>query len=50
MRDTKEKERVRRALLSCVGWPVSFTFFGDGHGVLVERGCPCLPSCRLVAF
>ena len=39
-----------RALLSYVGWPVSFTFFGGGHGVPVERGCPFLPSCRLVAL
>ena len=26
MRDVKEKELVRRALLSRAGWPVSFTF------------------------
>ena len=26
VRDMKEKERVRRALLSCAGWRVSFKF------------------------
>ena len=24
----------------CAGWPVSFNFFGGGHGVLAERGVP----------
>ena len=39
VREMKEKERERRALLSCVVLPVSFELFGGGHGVLVERGC-----------
>ena len=43
VRDTKEKERERRALLSCAGWPISFEIFGVGHGVPAERRCPFLP-------
>ena len=39
VREMKEKERERRALLSYVGWPVSFESFEVRHGVLVERGC-----------
>ena len=34
----KGKERERPAILSFVGWPVSFESFGVRHGVLVERG------------
>ena len=34
----KEKERERRALWSCLSWPVSFESFDVRHGVLVERG------------
>ena len=48
VRDLKEKERERRALLSVVGWPVSFEIFGVRHGVLAVRGCPFLsfvPPC-----
>ena len=30
-------ERERRALLSFVGWPVSFESFNIRHGGLVER-------------
>ena len=48
MRDMKEKECVRRALLSCAAWPVPLDFFGGGHGVPVERGClflSILPPC-----
>ena len=40
VRDMKEKERVRRALLSCVGLQVSFEILIQfKHGVLLERGC-----------
>ena len=49
MRDMKEKERERRALLSCVGRPVSPEILVPfKHGVLLERGCPVLsfvPPC-----
>ena len=38
VREMQEKERERRALLSCVGWPVSFQFLMVKHGVPVERG------------
>ena len=36
----EEKERERRALLSFVGWSVSFESFDVRLGVLVERGFP----------
>ena len=42
VREVREKERERRALLSFVGWPVSFVTFDVGHGGLVERGCTFL--------
>ena len=49
VRDMKEKERMRRALLSCAAWLISFEFWTE-HGVLVERGVPFLHSCRLVVL
>ena len=49
VREMKEKERERRALLSCVGLPVSFEMLIQfKHGVPLERGCPVLsfvPPC-----
>ena len=49
VRATKEKERERRTLLSCVGLPVSFHFLTQfEHGVPLERGCLVLsfvPPC-----
>ena len=46
----REKERERRALLSFVGWPVSFESFGVRHGVLEEQECSYLSLCHLVVF
>ena len=46
----KEKERERRALLSFVGWPVSFESFGVRHGVLVEQGFSFLSLCHRLVF
>ena len=44
-----KKERERRALLSCVGLPVSSEILTQfKHGVPLERGCPVLsfaPPC-----
>ena len=50
VREMKEKERERRALLSCVGVPASFEILIQfQHGVLQERECPVLsfvaPGC-----
>ena len=46
----KEKERARRALLSFVGWPVSFESFDVRRGVLVERGFSFPSLCHRVVF
>ena len=46
----KEKERERRALLSFLGWPVSFESFDVGHGVLVERGFSFFSLCHRVVL
>ena len=46
----KEEERERRALLSFVGWPVSFESFDVRHGVLAERGFSFVSSCHRVVF
>ena len=46
--EMKEKELERRALLSYVGWPVSFEILMFLRCVLVERGCPFrsfVPPC-----
>ena len=46
--EIEEKERERRALLSCVSWPVSFGVLMFKHGVPVERGRPFfsfVPPC-----
>ena len=45
---TKEKERERRALLSWLGWPVSFESFDVRQGVLVERGFSFFSLCHRV--
>ena len=47
VREMMEKQRERRALLNCCGWPVSFEMWMFRHGVPVERGCPFL-LCHLV--
>ena len=50
VREMKEKERERRALLRYVGWPVSFLRnFDVRHGALVEKACPFL-LCHFVAW
>ena len=50
VRNVKETERVRRALLSCAGWPVSFEAFG-GHGVPVEVSfLSFVPPCGVGSF
>ena len=50
VRDRKEKERVRRALLSCAAWPVSFGILVVDMVCLSREGVPSFPSCRLVVF
>ena len=43
VRDLKEKERERRALLSCAGWPVSFEFSVLDMVCLWNEGVPSFP-------
>ena len=50
VRDLKEKERERRALLSCAGCPVSFEILMFGMVGLWREGVISFPSCRLVVF
>ena len=49
-RDVVREWRERRALLSFVGWPVSFESFDVRHGGLVERGFFFLSLCHRVVF
>ena len=52
VRDMKENARVRRALLSGAGWPVSFDFLVLDM-VCLWRGCPFLsfvPPCGFGSF
>ena len=50
VRDMQEKERERRALLSCAGWIVSFEHFLCCTWCAVERGCSFLSLVRPCGF
>ena len=50
VRDVKEKERERRAFLSCAGWPVSFEILVLDMLCLWNEGVPSFPLCHLVVF
>ena len=47
VREMKEKERERRALLSCVDWPSSFDILVFDMVCLWNEGVPSCPSCQL---
>ena len=46
VREKKEKEREKRALLSWLSWPISFKCFVVRHDVVLERGFSFFSLCH----